>query len=1158
MKIRWGLAISLLLCLARWSVVEGQINTGTIVGVVNDTQGLVVAGAEVTLTSERTGDIRRTVTNEVGAFTVPAVPTGTYTLRVSTPGFQAYERRGMVLTSNQYLSAGTIQLAVGTTTETVTVTAAAAVVQTASAENAALLDNKQMSMMLTRGRDVISLLRLLPGVAHTHDEGAMGGRIGSGSPSIGGLRNNDNTISLDGQVSSDADNVNVHISSISLDAIEEVTVLLNNYQAEYGRNAGAHVNIISKSGTQEFHGTASWFKRHEQFNANAFFNNRNNLPRPVYRHNNWSGTLGGPLYLPRRFNANKDRLFFFFVHDEWGVVEPQPVWQRTIPTRLERAGDFSQTLDLNDRLITVFDPLTQTPFPGNIVPASRINPHGRAILNIFNEPNFLDRGISRGNYNYQFQDVRQMPKRLDQLKVDWNATSSDRVTARWRKWKQITRGYAEDTNFGPSGWDLMYGQYFKTEDSGVLHYTRTFSPTVVNEFSFSYRQMGELGMPISDAHLAPVTRAARNLSGLKQFYPEANPYNVVPSVTFGGVPNAATVSYDARFPIDAGDTRWSLANNAAWTKLTHLIKAGFYFESNISDEGLNGPCFSGCFAFNVDRNNFLDANQAYANAILGVFRSYSESSARGFRGGENWLLEWFAQDSWKVNRKLTLELGMRFSLFTPWMPRKDQKAAAWVLERFDTSKIVQYYQPAFDAQKRRVAQNPLTGELAPAVLIGAFVPGSGDPFNGMVLADDRSVPRGWQERPPVQLGPRFGFAYDAFGNGKTAIRGAFGATKQTQINSAWANANIMVSPPVVLQPTVFYSTIDALPGSAGSLFPAGTVRSFERKYKPATVYSYSFGIQRDVGFDTVVGVRYVGNAGRHLLQTRNLNTLPYGTRFLPESADPTNPGRPLPDPFLTRYRGYQTITAVENSGISNYNSLQVTANRRFAQGLQFGAAWTWSKAMNLSDGVSDVPMYRPARVWLYGKAGFDQTHVLVLNYVWDLPKASRAWDNLYVKAVFDGWQLSGFATFASGFPSGVSYSTVDGADITGGGDGARINVTGKAPLPHGQRTFDQWFDASVFARPARGDWGNAPKDVFRRPGINNWDISLFKNIPLKSEARVLQFRSEFYNAFNHTQFSSVDTSARFDAAGRQVNQRFGQVTGARSPRVIQFALSLRF
>jgi hypothetical protein len=324
------------------------------------------------------------------------------------------------------------------------------------------------------------------------------------------------------------------------------------------------------------------------------------------------------------------------------------------------------------------------------------------------------------------------------------------------------------------------------------------------------------------------------------------------------------------------------------------------------------------------------------------------------------------------------------------------------------------------------------------------------------------------------------------------------------------------------------------------------------------VYNYSFGIQRNIGWDTVANIAYVGNVARHLQQTRNLNTLPYGQRFLPASADPTLPGRPLPDPFLMAYRGYQTINALEYSGISNYNSLQVTANRRMRQGLQVGGAYTWSKAMTLTDDANNVPMHRSAREFLYGKAGYDQTHIMVANWVWDIPPASQHWNNGVVKAILDNWQMAGFVTLASGTPSGIGFTTTDNADITGGGDGNRVIVTGKAILPRGERTFERWFDTSVFARPARGDWGNAPKDVIRLPGTNNWDISLFKNIPLGAETRILQFRSEFYNIFNHTQFSGVDSAARFDPAGRQVNARFGQLISAREARVIQFALTFRF
>jgi hypothetical protein len=947
-----------------------------------------------------------------------------------------------------------------------------------------------------------------------------------------------------------------------MDAVEEVKVLVNNFQAEYGRNAGAQVSIISKSGTKEFHGSASWFKRHEMFNAQNFFNNLNGLQKPVYRYNTFTGTFGGPVSIPKLFNKNREKLFFFYAHEQWLAREPQAVRQTTMPTSLERVGNFSQTVNQNNSLIVVRDPATQQPFPGNVIPQNRLNPIGQAMLNIFPQPNFLDRSISRGAYNYQYQDIRDLPKRLDQFKVDYNATDKDRISARYRDWIQNSKGFTAIAGWS-SNWDHYYNNYAKTERSIVLNYTRTITPNVLNEFVFGGRVMGEGTPKPSEQEAAPVLRSARGLANLRQLFPAANPDNYIPVMTFGGVIGAPTIGYDNRWPIKAGDTRWSFGNNTTWTRGTHNFKFGGYYEFNLSDEGIAGNCFTGCFDFGADANNPRDAGFAFANASLGNFRSYSESSRRNFRGGQNYLAEFFAQDSWRVTRRLTLELGLRLSVFSPWRLQPGQEGAAWVLERYDRTKAVQLFRPVINSLGRRVGQNPITGEQVPAVLIGAIVPGSGDPFNGMVLADDKSVPPGWQNRPGLQPGPRFGFSWDVFGNGKTAVRGGFGITRQTQINSAYANAQVNATPPVVLQPNIYYDSIENVFGSgasssSGFLFPPASVRTFELNYKPASVYNYSLNVQQAIGFDTVLSVAYVGNSGRNLLQNRNLNTLPYGTRFEPWAQDATSPGRPLPDTFLVPYPGFQTISALENSGTSNYNSLQTTVTRRFSRGLQFGGAWTYSKTMNLSDAPANMPVFRSAREFLYGKAGFDQTHILAINFTYDVPSISKIAPHAVTRLVLDNWQLAGFGSMASGFPTGVGFSLVDNADLTGGGDGNRIIVRDRAVLPSSERSFSRWFDPTVFARPARGDFGNAPKDVYRGPGINSWDISVFKNFPLGSESRILQFRSEFYNMFNHTQFSSVDSTARFDAAGNQVNTRLGQVTGARSARVIQFALSFKF
>jgi hypothetical protein len=352
--------------------------------------------------------------------------------------------------------------------------------------------------------------------------------------------------------------------------------------------------------------------------------------------------------------------------------------------------------------------------------------------------------------------------------------------------------------------------------------------------------------------------------------------------------------------------------------------------------------------------------------------------------------------------------------------------------------------------------------------------------------------------------------------------------------------------------------VDTFLSAQGVLFPS-SVFAHDRDPVTPSVYNYSFGIQQGIGFNTILDVSYVGNVARHLLQRRNLNTVPYGARFQGGNSDPTNPSTPLPDNFFRPFPGYTNLTYQEHSGTSNYNGLHVNVTRQFSKGLQFGAAYTWSKSMGLTDNDNQtLPTYQDYRVWNYGKLSFDQTHKLVGNFLWELPRLTRVVPNPAIKAVFDEWQFNGIATFSSGTPSGIGFTTTDNADITGGGDGARVVMLQNPILGRSERTFDRWFNTNAFGRPARGTFGNAPKDVFRRPGINNWDLILLKRFPLGKESRSLQFRMEMYNAFNHTQFFGVDSTARFDAAGNQVNALFGQVNAARLPRLMQFALHLYF
>jgi hypothetical protein len=380
------------------------------------------------------------------------------------------------------------------------------------------------------------------------------------------------------------------------------------------------------------------------------------------------------------------------------------------------------------------------------------------------------------------------------------------------------------------------------------------------------------------------------------------------------------------------------------------------------------------------------------------------------------------------------------------------------------------------------------------------------------------------------------------------------------------------NPPLQFNPQIFYGSMDTLLQSTGYNFPSD-VQGFEKATHTPTLYSFSLGVQRDVGWGTVVDVAYVGSQGRNLLQTRNLNIVPFGARFLAQNQDPTRANTALADNFFRPYPGYANVWFFENSGRSDYSALQVQANRRFAGGLQFGVAYTFSRARDFTSNNEtgtganmQIATYQDPSTWNYGRSSFDQPHVAVINYTWDLPKASARWNNGLTRALLDNWQLSGLTTFASGTPVNVTFTTVDNADITGGGDTIRATgATGNVPLvvadptlASGDRSLTAWFNATAFARPARGNPGDSPKDVVRGPGVNNSDVTLFKTIPVGSERRRLQLRWEIYNVFNHTQFASVDAQARFDAAGNQVNTRFGQVISTRAPRVMQIAIRFVF
>ena len=1132
---------ALMLAVLLAGAMMAQTVTGSITGTVKDPTDLAVNGAQVTLVQEATGSRLEAATAGLGVFYFGSLAPGAYTVAVESAGFKRYERKGIMLSAAETLPVGEIRLEVGSTTETITVEARGAAVQTASSERSGVVTTDQFDALLNRSRNITGLLELLPGVVDA--QAARENLARNWVIHVQGNRRGTNNFTLDG-VSMNTVGIQANTPvSISQDAVAEVKVLLSNYQAEYGRLSGANIVLISKSGTREFHGLASYFKRHEQFNANAFFNNRTGSAKPRYRYNTWNYNVGGPLYIPDKFNRNRDKIFFFWSQEFWPIRVPGARREATVPTDLERQGDFSRTVDLNQRLIAVKDPTTGVAFPGNRIPASRLNASGQALLNVFPKPNFSDLGISGGRYNFVTQPESEQPQRTSTLKIDLPINPRNPVSFSITRASDVLRGPASGAN-----WPQYSVDEKDVGTAAAARYTRIVTPSLINELNFGFNRQ-----VVSQAPLAPedLARNQRSTAGftLPQLYPASNPLGYLPNATFGGVQSPLTLNIEGRTPKVAFKEYASIADTLTKTHGAHTFKAGIYADRLWNNSRIASN-FNGTFDFGRNANNPLDTGYAYANAVLGIYSTYSEASTQPYTHERERGVEWFVQDSWKLTRRLNIDYGVRFSLVkAPW--ERDNFLSSFDLSTYNSSQRVRLIQPGRSGT-RRAGIHPVTGEIYPEVLIGAVAPNTGDRFNGIVLAGRNGAPPALMADPGLAADPRFGFAFDPFGKGTTAIRGGFGMFHNRQDSPKASSTQA----PLIDNTTIYYSTFNDLASAGRWAFPQALDAVDPAGGRPL-VMNFNLSVQQNVGWGTVVDAGYSGSLARHLLQVRNLNAIPYGTNFNPANADPTNPAVPLSAAFLRPLPGYNDIGLQEYATSSNYHSLQVSASRRYARGFQMGLSWTWSKSMDYGSADGDViASFVPIRIWNYGLSTFDRTHVFKLNYLWDTPKTP--FQNPVLKMALNSWQVSGVTSFISGPPATIGFSTVRATDFSGSPtEGVRIVVTDNPVLPKGERTFSRFFRTDVFQPPKVGTIGNAARSILRGPGINNWDIAVFKNFPIRERLR-FQFRSEMYNAFNHAQFASFDGSARFDDAGRQINARFGEMRSTRAARIIQLALRLYF
>ncbi len=964
----------ILLFLFTVSAAHAQVVYGSLTGTVTDTSGAAIAAAKVTAIHEATTTERKTQSGPDGTFLFSGLTPGAYTIVASQDGFTAFRRTGIVLSPNETISTGALRLSVGSLTETVTVTATGATVQTTSGERSGIITSDQIENLSVINRDFSALVSLMPGVV-TEPGSETQGFGGTSTYNVQGTRDTGNNITIDGMPAADLGNARSTTSYVSMDSVATVKILVSNFQAEFGRKPGAGIQAITKSGGNQFHGAAYAYKRHEQFNANDFFNNRDGLAKPRYRYSTLGFNIGGPIF--------KKKLFFFASTEDIREARPQAIRQLTMPTAAERAGNFSDSRDLNGTLIPVRDPLNErTQFPDNVVPASRILPSTQKFLNLLPSPNFFDLNVSARRFNYQVQESLDIPKHMETARTDWIQSEKQTIYFRYNNWWEDVRGWAVPA--GNANWGWLPSNYKNTSQTAVLSATRIVSPSTLLEVSAGVARHTETGGALNPERLTELNREKSGAT-LPQFFPGFNPLNLVPQATFAGVTGAPSMTIEARFPIRGSDTLFTTNGNMTRHTGAHTMKAGYIMERAINIESDNAN-FTGTYSFNRNTNNPNDSNHPYANTLLGNFDSYTESTARPNEKAGSTTVEWFAQDNWKAARRLMLDIGFRFAWGQPYHSLR-RREAAFRPDQYDPAQRVQLIQPGRSGN-RRVGVHPVTGAIFPTEAIGAIAPDTGNSLNGIVnRVTDSSYPQGMRQTGGVKTAPRFGFVYDPFGKGKTAVRGGWGAFFEVRERGN-GGAGFFRNPPLRLDPIIYQGSVADFGALPRLNFPSAT-SGFDARRPLARVMTFSFGVQQDIGWGTIADVSYVGSLGRHLVQARNLNAIPYGTNFLPSSLDSTNANRPLPAAFLRPYPGYNDIRYFYYTGNSNYHS-QATANRRFIKGMQFGAAWTWSKAMDYTDTEDALlAMFVNPRVWNYGRAGFDRTHIVKLNWIWDAPKLSR-------------------------------------------------------------------------------------------------------------------------------------------------------------------------
>ena len=1157
------LALLLFVCL---NVAFAQSDLGSISGIVKDPSGAVVPKAQVTVKNEATATERGTTTNESGFYTVTNIPPGLYTITAEAAGFKKYESTHNKLDPSAALGVE-LTLAVGAATETVEVAASAQVLQTESAIRQQTVAREQIDYLELNGRNPVGLAALAPG-ARPGNAAGLSFNFTQGPSNFNGSRNPENLITYDGAPATRTRSNGTSLGAADVDSTQEVQILTAAYAAEYGRTSGAQIRILTRAGGQQFHGAAYEYFRNNNLNANGWTRNHtpdipgllpNSSPLP-FQYNQFGYNIGGPFYIPGKFNKDKSK-FFWYWGQEWVRYRFFDTSTWTVPTALMRTGNFSELLTNNPvnilgKVVQLVDPNTKVPIPGNIIPSQLLSQNGLGILKAYPVAD-VPVGSIGGTNNYYVTAKHPQNQRKDTLAADMNITDRQRL--------QFRRNNYAFWEYQPlDGTPTETPKFFnRPNQTNSLDWVWTVSPTKINEVIATV-SLDDVYIPVDTPNFFDRTKAGIN-------YPYIFPQGKliptrIPTANITGLTGLTGNPY----PSHSAGPIYTVSDSFTWVHGNHTIKLGIYFEKsgeNDNDEINVSACptctnnQNGQFQFTDGRSGAPSSGNAIGNVAMGLFDSYSELGQRAytiFRGSS---YEPYAQDSWKVSPKLTVNYGIRYTVIVPYH-------ALW------GNMIV--FDPTLYDPSKAVSIDPKTGAVITTPgsdrYNGMVIPGSGWPSSAKgrfpeatagtydYLFRGGSYPDYFSKIRWGQWQPRAGFAYRV--NEKTVIRAGGGRffTRLGVSDSIFLGGN----PPFQPTANVTFGNADNPGGTSANSLPL-TVTTQSRDFKNPEAWNWNATVERELPFKATLSVGYVGRRGLHLQRESNINQ--------PTPAVvAANPGVNLD--ALRPYKGYNSIRESDNVASSMYNGLQLSLNRRFANGLLIGANYTYSKVSDDGSNQRDIipDTYYAHNLW--GPSEFDVRHVFIANFLYQLPFLKG--NNHVAGKLLGAWQISGLIQYQSGTPTNIGRS-VDYAGV--GLDGSLTGGIGQywvynnssldyqKTMAHNSGNSDaNWWVYPFnepncppngagctlkWSAPAAGTFNhqNGIRDMVYNPGFENWNLGLFKDFLIK-ERLGFQFRCEAFDVFNHPNWNGPGNDPSNLTTFMKVTSKSGDV------RNLQ--LSLRF